>query len=83
MRKRAACTSAMSEETVIQLEARVPALSGAAFDGARDRVLASGQSVLQSEEGVLYELFPDGRKVSLRNIEPPHRVMSGQRFTIR
>ncbi len=73
----------MSEEIITQLEASVPMLSGVAFDRVRDRVLSSGQSMLQSENGVLYEVFPDGRKVKLRNVEPLQYVVSGQRFTIR
>ena len=73
----------MSEETIAQLEAGVPALSGVAFADARRHVLASGQSVLQSESGVLYEVFPDGRKVRLKDVEPPQPVVFGRKFTIR
>ena len=73
----------MSEESISRLEAGVPALSGVAFAEARRHVLASGQSVLQSEHGVLYEVFPDGRKVRLREVEPPQPVVSGQKFTFR
>lgn len=73
----------MSEETIRQLEARVPALSGVAFADARQHVLASGQSVLQSEAGMLYEVFPDGRKVSIKKVAPPQPMVAGQKFTIR
>ena len=54
-----------------------------AFAAARDRVLASGQSVLQSEEGVIYRVFPDGRKERVKEIEPPTRVVPGRIYTLR
>jgi hypothetical protein len=75
----------MSEEekNIEILENRFPAKSGAAFADARQRVLASGQSVLQSEQGNIYEIFPDGRRVLVKTIEPPTTVVSGSRITIR
>jgi hypothetical protein len=39
---------------------------GSAFAEARARVLASGQSVLQSKDGVIHEAFPDGRGVAVK-----------------
>ncbi len=71
------------EKKILILEARMPALSGQAFVTARDRVLASGQSVLQTEDGVLYEVFPDGRKVRVKTVEPPLPVVSGSKITFR
>lgn len=73
----------MSEEAITLLEAKVPALSGVAFADARRHVLESGQSVLQSENGVIYEVFPDGRKVRIKEVTPPQSVVSGRSFTIR
>ncbi|HEY4301460.1 MAG TPA: hypothetical protein VGM73_11325 [Candidatus Didemnitutus sp.] len=72
----------MSEDAINQLEAAVPALSGQAFDTARQQTLASGKSVLQTEDGVLFEVFPDGRKVRIKTVPPPQVVVSGQRFAI-
>lgn len=74
---------AMSDQDIQKLESQFPALSGAAFAAARQRVLASGQSVLQSEDGVIYEVFPDGRRVPVKRIEPPTQFQSGSIFTIR
>ncbi len=74
---------AMSDQDIQQLESQFPAISGAAFAAARDHALASGQSVLQSRDGVIYELFPDGRKVEVKHIEPTTRFVAGQIFTIR
>ena len=71
------------EKKTLILEAQVPALSGQAFVTARLQVLASGQSVLQTEDGVLYEVFPDGRTVKVRAVEPPLSVISGSKIAIR
>jgi hypothetical protein len=73
----------MSDQDIQQLESKFPAVSGSAFAAARAHVLASGQSVLQSQDGVIYEVFPDGRKVAVKKIEPPTQFVSGKIFTIR
>jgi hypothetical protein len=50
---------------------------------ARAHALESGQSVLQSQDGVIYEFFPDGCQVAVKKIEPPTQFVSGKIFTIR
>ena len=65
------------------LESQFPAASGSAFAAAREKVLASGQSVLQSEQGYIYEVFPDGRRIVVKQIEPPIHDVPGRRITIR
>ena len=72
----------MSDQDIQQLENRFPPVSGSAFAAARERVLASGQSVLESEGGVIYEVFPDGRRVEVKKIEPPTEVKPGAVYTI-
>jgi hypothetical protein len=57
-----------------ELEAQLPAKAGVAFAAARRRVLASGQSILVSENGVIYERFPDGHRVSLNTSIRPSRL---------
>ena len=42
-----------------------------------------GQSVLQSEGGVIYRQYPDGRKEKVKEIEPPTVATPGSRFTIK
>ena len=74
---------AMSDLDIQQLESQFPAVSGSAFAAARAQALASGQSVLQSQDGVIYEVFPDGRKLVVKQIEPPTQFVSGSIFTIR
>ena len=71
-----------SEAEMQQLENRFPLVSGSASAAARERVLASGQSVLQSEGGSIYEVFPDGHKVFIKAIEPPIRVTSGRKLML-
>lgn len=73
----------MSDQDIQQLENRFPPVSGSAFAAARERVLASGQSVLQSEDGVIFEVFPDGRRVEVKKIEPPTEIKADVIYTIR
>ena len=71
-----------SEAELQLLESSFPSVSGSVFAAARERVLASGQSVLQSEGGSIYEVFPDGRKEFVKTVEPPIRVASGRKFSL-
>jgi hypothetical protein len=70
------------ENNIEKLETQFPATSGSAFAAARERALASGQSVLQSEQGCIYEVHPDGTRVLVKKIEPPISVVSGRKITI-
>ena len=71
------------DEAIQRLEDQFPPVSGSAFAAARAKVLASGQSVLQSEGGAIYRVFPDGKKELVKQIEPPTYVVSGSIFTLR
>jgi hypothetical protein len=73
----------MSDQDIQKLESKFPAVSGSAFADARAETLASGQSVLQSEQGVIYEVFPDGTRRRVKDIEPPTPVAPGFKVTIR
>jgi hypothetical protein len=73
----------MSDYDFQLLETQFPALSGQAFAAAREQVLASGQSVLQSEGAVVFRVYPDGRREVVKQIEPPIQVKSGSIYTIR
>lgn len=73
----------MSDPDIQLLESQFPAVSGQAFAAARQQVLDSGQSVLQSEGGFVVRVYPDGRKEVVKPIEPPTRVKSGTVYTIR
>lgn len=74
---------AVEDKDIETLESQIPKLAASAFAAARERVLASGQSVLQSEYDSIYEVFPDGRRVLVRRIEPPIVALPGMKFTIR
>ena len=50
----------MSDQDIQELESQFPALSGQAFAAASERVLASGQSVLQTVGAFVVRVFPDG-----------------------
>ena len=73
---------AMAEADGDALERMLPMASGEAFAAARARVLQSGQSVLQSEGGCIYEVYPTGKKVLVKQIEPPITVVSGRIYSI-
>jgi hypothetical protein len=70
------------ERDIQELESQFPTASGLAFAAARAKVLASGQSVLQSEDGFIVRVFPDGRKQRLQPVEAPTLVTPGTTFTI-
>jgi hypothetical protein len=74
---------AMSDQDIQKLESQFPAVSGSAFAAARARVLESGQSVLESENGIIYEVFPDGRRVEVKRIAPPTPCITGSVITIK
>ena len=71
------------ENNIEILESQFPAASGSAFVAARNLILQSGQSVLQSEGGVIYEVFPNGSRRRIKQIAPPTPVVSGSKITIR
>lgn len=67
------------EQDIIELENQFPAASGSAFAAARAQVLASGQSILISEQGSIYRVFPDGRREVVKRIEAPTAVVPGSK----
>ena len=73
----------MDDRNLQVLENQLPNASGQAFAAARQRVLASGQSVLQTEAGFILRVFPDGRKEVVKSIEPPTPVTPGTVYIIR
>jgi hypothetical protein len=66
-----------------ELEAQFPLVAATAFAAARERALAAGLSLLESQEGVLFEVFPDGRRVYVKRIEPPLYYVPGTKFIIK
>lgn len=70
-------------DTIKILENLFPSECSMAFAVARAEVLASGQTVLQSEDRAIYEVFPDGRREFVKHIVPPIAVVSGSTIVIR
>lgn len=73
----------MSDQDIQKLENQFPAVSGQAFAAARKQALDAGLSVLESRDGVIYEVFPDGRRVVVKHIEPPTFVEPGRKIQLR
>lgn len=72
----------MSDQDFQLLESQFPAVSGQAFASARQEVLASGQSVLQTEGAYIFRVFPDGHQEVVKQIEPPTEGIPGTIFRI-
>jgi hypothetical protein len=73
----------MADKDIEILENQFPPSSGIAFHEAFQQTLKSGLKVLQSEDGVIYEVSPDGSRRRVKEIEPPTQVISGSKITIR
>ncbi len=67
------------EKTIQHLEEHIPELAESAVVQAYWQALASGNSVLESENGVIYEIFPDGSRKIIKTIEPPFPVVIGEK----
>ena len=61
----------LSEEALSFQEKFIPELADAAFKQAYLAALASGSSVLISENGSLIEMFPDGKQRIIKSLPPP------------
>jgi hypothetical protein len=72
----------LSEEAMSFLEEHIPDLANAAFKQAYWAALASGSSVLISQNGALVEVFPNGKHKFIKHLAPPIPVIPGQRLEI-
>ena len=73
----------LREKALDYLEEHIPELAEAAFKQAYWAALASGSSVLISENVSLLEMFPDGTKKFIKKLPPSTPVTPGQRFMLR
>jgi hypothetical protein len=73
----------MSDQDIQKLESQFPAVSGSVFAAAREQALAAGQSVLESKQGVIYEVFPNGNRRRVKEIAPPTQIALGYKVAIR
>ncbi len=72
----------LSEESMRFLEDHIPDLADAAVKQAYWQALATGSSVLVSENGELVEIFPDGTQKMVKHLEPQTSVLVGQRLEL-
>ena len=61
-------SSVDEEKRLDYLESQIPAVSGLAFATARLQALDAGLKVLQTDDGVLYEVSPDGSKKAVGKV---------------
>ena len=73
----------LSEKELDYLEAHIPELAEVAFKQAYWAALATGSSVLMSENGNLVEIFPDGTRKIIKPLPPGMKVKKGQKFQLR
>ncbi len=71
-----------SQASLDYLEQQIPSLSAAAVDVAYWQALASGQTVLVSGEGGIYQAFADGTHRLVKTTEKPLSVPVGTRVRI-
>jgi len=69
-------------EEIEELERRFPELAVSAFARARARALSAGLSVVEAQDGLLCEVFPDGRRKIINPVEPPQRLVWGSRLIL-
>ena len=70
------------EKRIEELEESFPSLSGSAFSRAFRQTLDSGLSVLVSDKGFIYEVFPNGTRKKIKKIEAPTVVELGKKITL-
>lgn len=75
----------MSEDdkTLDDLEKLIPPLSGSAVTVAYWQALASGNSVLETDDGAIYEVFPDGTRKLVKKIAPAIPVVPGSTYQLK
>ena len=72
-----------SEKTMRFLEEHIPELAQSAVTQAYWQALASGSSVLESDNGAIYEVFPDGTRELVKTTTPPSAVTVGETRVMR
>ncbi len=68
----------LNEKTIDYLEQAIPELAQAATRQAYWQALASGSSVLVSDNGVIKEMFPDGTSRVIEKTAPWVKVQKGR-----
>ena len=71
----------LDEKTIQFVENQIPELAGQATHQAFWHSLSSGDTVLVSQEGQLWEVFPDGHRQYVKDLTGPTTVQQ-RSFTI-
>jgi hypothetical protein len=69
----------IDEKAIDYLEQHIPELAESAMKQAYWQALASGSSVLEHENGVIYEVFPDGTRRAVKTVPAPTPVKAGEK----
>ena len=72
-----------AEKCMQFLEEHIPELAQSAVTQAYWQALAAGNSVLQSDNGVIYEVFPDGTRTVVKTLPPDSPVVMGETRVLR
>ena len=72
----------LSEKALEYLEEHIPELAEVAFKQAYWAALASGSSVLMSENDDLVEIFPDGTRKVIKRLPPSTPMTPGQKLDL-
>ena len=72
----------LNEKQIEQLESEFPVASGVAFSRAYKDALASGLTVVVSDNGSIFEVSPDGQRRLIKTIVPPTPAEPGQKYQI-
>ena len=70
----------LNERAISFLEEHIPELVDLAIKQAYWNALASGNSVLESENGFLVEVYPDGTRKVIKQLPPSTPVPKGQKL---
>lgn len=69
----------IQEEAIQYLETHIPELAELAVKQSYWQALAAGSSVLESDNGAIYEVFPDNTRNFVKAIELPTPVSIGEK----
>lgn len=73
----------LSEQAMLNLEARIPKLAQGAFKRAYDQALNTSGKVLRAVNGQLVETHADGTEVVIRRIKGPIKTVTGTKFSLK
>ncbi len=72
----------LKEEVIKYLESHIPEMVDGATRQAYWQTLASGDSVLVTDNGHIVEVFPDGTRKIVKKIEPLIAIEIGKKIEI-